>query len=341
MIVFESEQISMSILFFTVSLGFYFFLSIQHRSFVLLVSLSAIVFSHGLVIQNSIYTLLLLLFIVIIALFKLKEHYFTVFLTINLSLLLFLHYLQDGSMLEMVILSSFYAFIMITLNQTEWVREEQTEMYDQLLAEYRQLKRMNVSAEREARLEERTRIARDIHDSVGHRLTALIMKLEMLAIQNKDTDYRVLKQMAEESLEETREAVQTLQADEHEGIATVVQLIRKLEVESHIFVQFTMKQGVLSVPLTNEKSIALYRVIQEALTNAMRHAQSREVQVILGRSATGDISFEINNQIFSAKPFEFGFGLHNMKKRVVELGGSLDVYQTERQFIVRGTIPSE
>lgn len=67
-------------------------------------------------------------------------------------------------------------------------------------------------------------------------------------------------------------------------------LIRKLEAESHILVQFTIKQGVLSVSLSNEKSVALYRIIQEALTNAMRHAQAREVKIILGKSAKEDIS---------------------------------------------------
>ena len=49
--------------------------------------------------------------------------------------------------------------------------------------------------------------------------------------------------MAKESLEETRHAVKALQAEENEGIATIVHLIRKLEAESHVLVQFTLKQG--------------------------------------------------------------------------------------------------
>ena len=69
-----------------------------------------------------------------------------------------------------------------------------------------------------------------------------------------------------------------------------------------------MKQGILSVPLTNEKSVVLYRVIQEGLTNAMRHAGSREVQVTLGKSAIGAISFEIKNTIYNPKPFTMDLG---------------------------------
>ena len=69
--------------------------------------------------------------------------------------------------------------------------------------------------------------------------------------------------MAKDSLEEIRRSVKAMQTEENEGIATVVHRIRKLESESHMFVQFTMKQGILSVPLTNEKSVVLYRVIQD------------------------------------------------------------------------------
>ena len=135
--------------------------------------------------------------------------------------------------------------------------------------------------------------------------------------------------------------MKALQVHKNEGIATVVHLIRKLEAESHLLVQFTLMQGILSVPLSNEKSVALYRVIQESLTNAMRHSESREVQVTLGRSATGDISFMISNTVHQPTAFHYGFGLSNMKKRVEELKGKLSAYQTEKQFIVEGVIPGE
>src|SRR5690606_18868638 len=99
------------------------------------------------------------------------------------------------------------------------------------------------------------------------------------------------------------------------------------------------KQGILNVKLTNDQSVVLYRVIQEGLTNAMRHAHSKEVQVILGRTATLDIEFLIKNRVYNAKPFEEGFGLSNMRKRVEELGGTLSIYQTENEFVIRGMIP--
>src|SRR5690625_7965605 len=105
---------------------------------------------------------------------------------------------------------------------------------------------------------------RDLHDSVSHKLTPLIMKLEMLAIQTGDAQYRGVKKMAEDSLAETREAVSVLKSDENQGIGTVVQLIRKLESESHLIVTFTLKEGESATTLSHEPNIHLYRITPDA-----------------------------------------------------------------------------
>ncbi|WP_235793965.1 sensor histidine kinase [Virgibacillus salidurans] len=334
-------MVPLSIIVFAIASGIYFLLSIGKVLFPLYVILSSIIVMHGYFLLDEIaLTTLLLLFITMDAAMKMKGKLLPVYLVINLVFSFTLTTIKSGQMFELIILSLFFSFLILKMNQMVDERSEQREIYDQLLGEYRILKRMNLAAEQNARLEERTKVARDIHDSVGHRLTALIMKLEMLAIENKHSGYDKLKEMAEESLNETRQAVKALKTEDNEGIATVIHLIRKLEAESNILVQFTIKQGILSVQLSNEKSVVLYRVIQEALTNAMRHAQSREVHVTIGKSATEAISFKITNAIHDEKPFVYGFGLTNMKKRVGEVNGNLDVYQTDKQFVVTGTIPN-
>ncbi|ALX49509.1 histidine kinase [Lentibacillus amyloliquefaciens] len=339
-IVLDSINIPLSIIFFAVSLAMYFFLSLRRALLLLYIMLSAVICGHGyLWTDDYSLSLLLLLFITTDAAMTLPEKIFPYYLTMNIGLSVLFGMFTKGWLLEIIAISLLFTFLVLKLSRMNDERREQRDIYDQLLGEYRKLKRMNLAAEQNARLEERTKIARDLHDSVGHQLTALIMKLETLAIETKQSEYNILKQMASESLEETRQAVKALKTDENEGIATVIHLIRKLEAESHLLVQFTIRQGVLSVPLSNEKSVILYRVIQEALTNAMRHAQSREVHVTLGKSAVEEVSFEIANTIQHVKPFEYGFGLSNMEKRVEEIDGFLDVYQTDEKFVVKGTIP--
>ncbi|WP_284139556.1 MULTISPECIES: sensor histidine kinase [unclassified Virgibacillus] len=331
---------SLSIFVFSAVLALYFFLSMKKNSFLILFVMTVLVFIYGLLIeQASIHAIILLLYILLEAVFQLntKENNSLILVISLFSVVLLI--MSQGDIVEQLLFVAFYCFLVYKLNHMTMERSGQRELYDQLLVEYRKLKRMQLAATQDARLEERTKIARDIHDSVGHKLTAMMMKLEMLAIESGDSKFRELKEMAQDSLDETRTAVKALQVEENEGIASVVHLIRKLESESHIVVHFTMKQGVLSVSLTNEKSVVLYRVIQEALTNAMRHAQAREIHVILGRAANGDLSFVIKNAVFEAKPFVLGFGLTTMKQRVEHIAGMVTIQQSDHEFQIIGTLP--
>ncbi|RDW18126.1 sensor histidine kinase [Oceanobacillus arenosus] len=341
-IIIDSKQVPVSIVCFALSMGIYFFLSLKKSLFILYLLLVSITFIHGILNTNdAMLSVIIILYMLIDASFRLTMRQFMLYSVVVVVQAFLLLSARDEVRIEMIIMTSFLYYLILVINRMTVERREQAEIYDQLLGEYRNLKRMNLNTENNARLEERTKIARDIHDSVGHRLTALIMQLEMLTIQEPNNSYEDLKKMAKDSLEETRQAVNALQTEESEGIATIVHLIHKLEVESHILVQFTIKQGVLSARMSNAKNVALYRVIQESLTNAMRHAGSREIQVTLGKSATGDISFEIKNTVFDPTPFTYGFGLTNLKQRINEVKGTVTIYQTETEFVVAGSIPRE
>ncbi|MFC4024738.1 sensor histidine kinase [Oceanobacillus longus] len=338
----ESVRIPISIIIFAIAFGIYFLLTIPKALLWKYSGLLLLTGIHGLFFVEEIsLTVLLLLYIVIDASFRLTKKKLIILLIEVVFLFLLLSYLRDLLTIENMVFYAFIAFLAFALNQSLNERREQYEIYEQLLGEYRTLKRLHLAAEDHARLEERTRIARDIHDSVGHRLTALIMRLEVLSIQEQSNAYDELKQIAKDSLEDTRLAVKTLKAKESEGITTVVHLIRKLESESHLLVQFTIKQGVLSIPVTNKMSVVLYRVIQEALTNIMRHGETRDAHITLGKSAIGDIYFEISNPLRDPKPFVIGFGLKNMRERVEEMNGQLSISQSEDQFIISGIIPKE
>ncbi len=213
------------------------------------------------------------------------------------------------------------------------------QLYDQLLTEYRLLKRMSVEQDQLVRAEERTKIARDIHDSVGHKLTSLLMQLEVMSIQNKTDSIQQAKQLARESLEETRYAVRQLKSAETTGIQSVIQLIRKLEMESRLHIRFTLEKGVLSLPLSNKQSVVVYRVLQESLTNAMKYSHSKEVEVVLGINSLQNVQFQVKNKMMTDKPIIKGFGLSSMEERLKEIGGELTIVRTEQHFILRGSFP--
>ncbi|WP_180955059.1 sensor histidine kinase [Bacillus sp. V3-13] len=152
-------------------------------------------------------------------------------------------------------------------------------------------------------------MARDIHDSVGHKLTALLMQLE------------VLKQ------------------HESGGLPAIMGMLRRLETESFMRIQFTIKDGALSAPLGSVQSIVVYRVVQEALTNAMRHGQGREARIMFEAPGGGSIfRFEVVNERKDNKPFAKGFGLKSMRERMGQAGGQLEITAYNQLFIVRGTL---
>ncbi len=213
--------------------------------------------------------------------------------------------------------------------------------YEAILGEYRDVKRRAVSEEDLARQEERVLIAHEIHDSVGHKLTALIMQLEMFRLQiSEDHKDRVesLKELASESLDETRRAVKSLKANDTGGLPGILRLIRKLELENMMHIHFSVKYGAFSAPLTGEQSFAIYRSVQKALTNIMKHSDTKEAEITFEAPGGSIFRFEIKNPISETGNYQEGFGLSQMRQRLEKHNGGLKVYQTEGQFIVSGFI---
>src|SRR5690606_13050302 len=151
-----------------------------------------IIVLHGILLtDNYLFTILLLLFESIIASYRMNGNRLILFLSVQLILSIGFIYAQSEQIgFYLLVMMAYY--IIFTMNQQRAELLEQRQMYEELVGEYRKLKRINLLNEENVRTEERNRIARDIHDSVGHRLTALIMKLEMLAIQTKNDEYRAL-----------------------------------------------------------------------------------------------------------------------------------------------------
>jgi|GEM_PF-668279 len=230
-------------------------------------------------------------------------------------------------------------YLLVRLNELDEDYQQIRETYESLLSDYRIQKRQSYYNEHAARVEERNLIAREMHDSVGHQLTALMMQIEQYWIKEKKEQYLLLKNMTEECLEETRKAVRLLQVEELGGIASVITLVKKLESENNIHVHFTTKQGVLQVNLSNKQSAVLYRCIQEGITNAMKYGSSKAVYIALGVSPIGSLTFEIRNPYIHKHPFHYGFGLENMKKRMEEGHGKLEILQLDGEFILQGNIP--
>jgi PAS domain S-box-containing protein len=187
-------------------------------------------------------------------------------------------------------------------------------------------------------VEERTRIAREIHDTLAQGFTGIIIQLEVaedvLVGQPEAARLHLLKarNLARESLAEARRSVWALRplavgADDL-GYA-FLHLVKKLAEGSGTPIGFTL-QGVLR-PLSQDIEHHLLRIGQEALTNALRHAKAAEIRVTL---TCGDDRIELAVEddgvgFDAALPTHGqGLGLLGMQERADSLGGKLTVAST-------------
>ncbi|WP_461181562.1 sensor histidine kinase [Virgibacillus kimchii] len=235
----------------------------------------------------------------------------------------------------------FYISAVILYKQTKNNSDDIYAAYDAVLSEYKGIKRRLAAGDETARQEERALVGHEIHDSVGHKLTALLMQMEAYRLQADEKDkvkIESLKTLAGESLEETRNAVKMLKQHDAGGLQGVLRLIRKLETESFIRIHFSIKHGAFTIPLTGEQSFVIFRSVQEALTNIMKHSNAREAEVTFEAPGGSVFRFEISNPVSSNHRLKEGFGLTSMRERLEKIGGELEILKTEEQFIVRGFV---
>ena len=183
------------------------------------------------------------------------------------------------------------------------------------------LRQANDEIERLAKVAERERIARDLHDVVGHTLSLITLKAE-LASRLAEIDparaaveIRDVERIARASMTELRAALAGYHAA---GIAEELAHARDVLTTAGMDVQC----DATDVRLTPSHEGVLALAIREAVTNVVRHAHARAVHLRLGR--VGDACrFEIRDDGNGGSPVE-GFGLTGMRERVESHGGTLE-----------------
>ncbi|PWU69715.1 sensor histidine kinase [Gracilibacillus dipsosauri] len=289
------------------------------------------------------FVFLLFLLVLVSAAETFQKHYFwTIMILVFLLLTIFTY--PYFSLFNGLIFCYIYVLIAIGLSiyQMNATRLRELELrYKTLLHTHRQLKRNSITQEKHIREQERVVIGREIHDRAGHSLTNLLMLIETFRLKNENDpkDWEQVKSLAQESLNETRQAVKALQNEQITGMSAVIQLIRKIEAEHFLSITFSMRQNALSVSLSPTQASVVYRCIQEALTNVMRHSDSKKAEIIFEAPGNSHFRLEVHNALSRPIQLTEGFGLKSMRKRLQAINGHLEVLAYDSQFIVRGSFP--
>ena len=239
----------------------------------------------------------------------------------------------------------FLVFAFVLLYGARRLRDEQFRVRA-LLTELEARRDRDLAA---AKVEERTRLAREIHDVLAHSLTALIVQLDsarMLLTGERASDEAVssvlrARHLAQEGLDETRRAVGTLRGDQVPGARMLVSLVQDFERDSGLQCDYSVDGE--PVELESPAQLALYRTAQEALTNVRKHAPANRVQIHL-RYATGGAELTVDDIGAAPGPRPNGagegYGLEGMRERAELLGGSLEAGPRDTGFRVRLWLPA-
>lgn len=187
-----------------------------------------------------------------------------------------------------------------------------------------------------AQEEERQRIARELHDEAGQALTSLLVGLKVAAESPTPQKHLAeLREIAAQTLTGIKDLAKELRPSVLDDLGLVVALQRYLTGYSAKFGIETDFQAIGfgdGERLTPEMEVAIYRIVQEALTNVAKHARARSVSVVIERRANAVIALVEDDGIGfpvtdwrqpGLGPEQRGLGLYGMQERAELLGGTL------------------
>ncbi|MEG4074836.1 sensor histidine kinase [Microcoleus sp. Pol14C2] len=243
-----------------------------------------------------------------------------------------------------------FALLLINALIAERQSREQLEIaHDKLAITHEQLRHYALRIEDQATLQERNRIAREIHDGLGHTLAAQTIQLNNALLFWKSEDEKALeflkqaKQLGSEALLEIRKSVSVLRSNPLQGLSlesAVDKLLQDFQRMTAIEVSNSIRLPVL---LSQEINTTLYRIVQESLTNIHKHADATMVTVGLQQHA-GQIYLSIadNGKGFDPAQNTTGFGLQGMRERVAAAGGQFAIYsKSENGCRISVSLPSQ
>ncbi|MED1781403.1 hybrid sensor histidine kinase/response regulator transcription factor [Brevibacillus fortis] len=213
-----------------------------------------------------------------------------------------------------------FAFHLLIVNhrQNEIIRK-QNSVLEQYLTQI----------ERVTLLEERDRLSKDLHDTMGHSYVSIIMGLETLrpdvASQEGTEKLDSLLQLARKGMKEVRGYLH--QMGSPQDTLPLVHSLRQLgeEFQTHAKVNVRFRAIGEEYPVGKQVKMTLFRCLQESLTNAVRHGQATDIVVSLYFEPQ-QTRLEVQDNGHGMENWKDGFGITTMKERAAHLQGRVSVY---------------
>ena len=195
-----------------------------------------------------------------------------------------------------------------------------------------------------AETRERNRLAMEIHDTLGHALTGIITGIEACTVlmdaapEATKVQLKAIAEVARQGVTDVRRSIKALRPDVLEKMdleKALTQMMDEMRSSTNVEIQYECRTG-LRVFNEDEENV-IYRVVQESITNAIRHGRADKIRVCLEREYNM-LSIRVEDNGRGCSDIQKGFGLHHMEERLSMLQGSLR-YFSENGFTVEAQIP--
>lgn len=178
---------------------------------------------------------------------------------------------------------------------------------------------------------ERERISRELHDNVGSGLTSMIMSIDNTRRQLKNEgDAQQLHEIgsnARSTMQQLRESIWALNKESLSSEDFISKVTDHMSKAIPASISFTIDtSGVEQLKLQPHVALNLYRILQEAVNNALKYAEASQISVLLSQvDKKVRLSIVDNGKGFNVEEGSGGYGLNNMEVRAKELGGQLSL----------------
>ena len=242
-----------------------------------------------------------------------------------------------------------YMILMVRSQMSEKERilslnEELNEANEKLRQANVQLEEYAREAERMVETRERNRLAREIHDTLGHALTGIITGLEACTVlldvapEAAKEQLKAIGEVARQGMTDVRRSVKALRPDMLEKFELKEALestVREMRQATSAEITYECKTGLNGFDDDEEEII--YRIVQESITNSIRHGKAEKIHIVIDREYNM-LRIRIQDNGLGCKEIKKGFGLHHMQERLNMLQGEL-YCNGDHGFVVEARIP--
>jgi two-component system sensor histidine kinase UhpB len=209
-----------------------------------------------------------------------------------------------------------------------------TRAFNDMLARLEAERRDSVRRTLTAQEDERLQLARELHDEIGQGLTALLLHLDYLgkaAPPEISGDLVEAREAARASLEEVRRIARQLRPEALDDlglVSAISHLADRIADRSHLEVDRSLARHLPALP--PETELVIYRVAQESLTNVIRHADAKRIDLTLAARDADAVVLRVADDGRGIDGLREGSGIKGMRERAVLVGARLDIGTTER-----------